>query len=61
MADVVRDLEQHGLVVEQRLEPAGIVTGRAPPDALDALRKVSGVSAVERDLVFQIAPPGKPQ
>ena len=61
MAEVARDLEQRGLVVEQRLEPANIVTGHAPPDALDALRHVSGVSAVERDLVFQIPRPGQPQ
>jgi hypothetical protein len=61
MAEVVRDLENAGLVVERRLQPADIVTGHVPPDAMAALGHVKGVTAVERDFPVEIAPPGKPQ
>lgn len=59
-ADVVAELAKLGFVADPggQLGNLGIVTGHAPPDALDRLRAVKGVKAVELDApVSAEAPP----
>ena len=60
MDGVVESLRATGMQVEQVLGSLGIVTGSAPPDALDALRGVEGVDSVDEQLSYQLPPPDSP-
>ena len=57
LSEVVRALHAAGLVDTQTLAAAGLVTGRATPRHLAALKAVAGVQAVEASETVQIAPP----
>ena len=57
IAGVARQLAAAGLAGPQALGAAGIVTGRASPAGLAALRRVPGVTAVEAAGKVQLAPP----
>jgi hypothetical protein len=46
-----------GLVVEEVDDVLGTVIGRAPPDRLDALRRVPGVDGVEPERRYRLPPP----
>ena len=56
--EVTDDLKAAGLTVDQVLTSTGIVTGSAPPEAADRLRKVRGVADVSPDHPVDIGPPG---
>ncbi|MEU5693342.1 hypothetical protein [Actinosynnema sp. NPDC020468] len=56
LARVVEALRGAGLVVEQVLEPLGLVTGAVAADGVDALRSVPGVAAVEPQRVVRLPP-----
>lgn len=58
LADVVRDLEERGLFVEQKLDTVHIVSGKVSEDNLDRLQGVGGVLSVERETMFETAAPG---
>ncbi|CAM4209771.1 hypothetical protein KIPE111705_45215 [Kibdelosporangium persicum] len=47
MPRLVADLRRAGLMVDEVFEALGTVTGSIAPEAIDALRAVPGVSAVE--------------
>jgi hypothetical protein len=55
--EVVRRLKDAGLDVEQELGEIGVVTGSIDPEKAESLRKIEGVSHVERSREFRIAPP----
>jgi hypothetical protein len=57
LGSVAASLADAGLSVERELGSAGVVTGRAEPAALDALRAVPGVLHVELGETFQLPPP----
>ncbi len=50
-------LRAAGMNVDQVLGAVGIITGSAPSKRRSALRRLTGVSAVEGEQTFQIAPP----
>jgi hypothetical protein len=58
-ADIIKELEQHGLRVDKQLDEIGVITGHASKDSLAALRAVPGVTAIELDQSVQIAPAAK--
>lgn len=60
LPDVVAALRRAGMVVDDVLEPLGMVTGSIDPEALGSLRAVPGVSHVERQRGFQLPPPTTP-
>jgi hypothetical protein len=55
--DVVKQVKSKGMRVERVLETSGILTGSVDSDDLVRLNKVKGVSGVEKERSFQIAPP----
>ncbi|HEV7907418.1 MAG TPA: hypothetical protein VGP03_04685 [Pseudonocardiaceae bacterium] len=57
---VVADLRRAGLVVDEVLEPLGVVTGSIEPDAIWSLETVPGVSGVERQRTVRLSPPTSP-
>jgi hypothetical protein len=59
-SEVLDQLTKAGLNVEQSLPAIGVVTGSVDSSKLAALKKVKGVSAVEQQQSFQIAPPESP-
>ena len=52
-------LAETGLVVDERLEAVGIVSGWADDDTIERLRAIEGVT-VEFERAVQIAPPDAP-
>lgn len=55
LARVSKQLQEHGMEVEQVLESLGMVTGTASDPA--ALRGVEGVQSVDEELEFHIPGP----
>jgi hypothetical protein len=55
--DVVKQVKSKGMHVERVLENSGVLTGSVDSDDLVRLNKVKGVSGVEKERSFQIAPP----
>jgi hypothetical protein len=47
-----------GMDVDQILKSSGVVTGVVDSRKLATLKKIKGVSSVEAEREFQIAPPG---
>jgi hypothetical protein len=58
MPEIAREAEAAGLRIESRLEAVGVLTGSAAPDAVERLRGIPGVEAVEEEREVRIAPPG---
>lgn len=56
-SEVVGDIEDAGMRVEQKLEEIGVLTGSIDSEKVESLRRVEGVSHVERSRRFRIAPP----
>jgi hypothetical protein len=54
---VTRQLKARGLKVTQTMKHTGTIAGSAPREALEQLRGVAGVAAVEASGSVQIAPP----
>jgi translation elongation factor EF-1beta len=57
IAEVVKNLQSAGLHVEQSMEQLGIITGSCDSSKVQALSQVDGVSNVETERQYQIAPP----
>ena len=55
--EVVKACRQAGLKVEEQMETIGVITGEIDADKVKDLRKVRGVSHVEEERRFRIAPP----
>jgi hypothetical protein len=51
--DLALTLQSAGMLVEQILPTAGIITGRAPANIIPTLPNLSGVVAVEADETMQ--------
>lgn len=49
-----------GMRVEQKLEALGVITGVADEGALDALRALPQVTALERSRAIKLPPRGSP-
>ncbi|GEM_PF-830341 len=49
LSGVVNDLKDEGFVLKESLDAIGVITGSVPTAAFAKLRKVPGVSAVERE------------
>lgn len=57
-ASVLQAMIKAGLKVENEMAMVGTVSGSVEdPDALNKLRRIKGVSHVERCRYFQVAPP----
>ncbi len=56
--DVVKQVKDVGMDVDRVLESSGVVTGSVDPNKLKILKQVKGVSSIEEEREFQIAPPG---
>jgi hypothetical protein len=57
---VAGELARAGMIVEQTLAETGVITGRAPRSALEALAALPGVAAVEPAGSFQLPPSDAP-
>ncbi|HBE31723.1 MAG TPA: ketohydroxyglutarate aldolase, partial [Cyanobacteria bacterium UBA11368] len=57
MAEVVQNLQSVGLKVEQLMEGLGIITGSCDQTKVEEISQVEGVSHVEPDRQYQLAPP----
>ena len=55
--DVVKAAKKAGLKVEQEMETLGIVSGSIDSAKFEDLRRVRGVSAVDRAREFHLPPP----
>jgi hypothetical protein len=60
MSDVVARLKKSGLTNVKRMDTIGIVSGEAVPSRVAAIRKVSGVRAVEESARIQLPSPDAP-
>lgn len=56
-ADIVARCRAAGMTVEQGLEAIGVVTGFIDAEKADLLQNVKGISSVEQERRYQIAPP----
>jgi len=56
-SDVVARCRKAGMKVEHEMKSIGVISGSIDDDALDKLSRVKGVSHVEPEASFQIAPP----
>jgi hypothetical protein len=59
-AEVTRDLEAAGFLVNEVLGAIGVVTGLADDKTVTKMRKVRGVADVSDDYPVDIGPPGSP-
>jgi hypothetical protein len=57
MPEVVENLQSVGLQVEQSMQEVGVVTGSCEQAKVAAISQVEGVSEVETERQYQIAPP----
>jgi hypothetical protein len=57
ISDVVKQVKSRGMRVDHVLENSGVLTGSVDSDDLARLNKVKGVSGVEQERSFHIAPP----
>jgi hypothetical protein len=57
---VVAGLRDAGVSVEQTLAAAGAIVGSTEETNVEALGRVAGVAAVEREGTFQLPPPDSP-
>ena len=55
--EIAAALERMGVKVEHRMPSLGTITGIAEATAVEGIRAVAGVEAVEVARSFQIAPP----
>jgi hypothetical protein len=55
--EVVKDVEDAGMEVEQKMEDLGVLAGTIDSEKVEPLRRVAGVSHVEESRRFQIPPP----
>jgi len=55
--DVVKQVKGVGMDVDRVLESSGVVTGSVDANKLKMLKKVKGISSIEEEREFQIAPP----
>jgi hypothetical protein len=56
-SEVVKDIEDAGMEVEQRMEDLGVLAGTIDSEKVEPLRQVAGASHVEVSRRFQIPPP----
>ena len=57
ISEVVQNLQSAGLNVKQSMEKLGIITGSCDRAKLQEISKVEGVSQVEPERKYQLAPP----
>ncbi|HQR33364.1 MAG TPA: ketohydroxyglutarate aldolase [Blastocatellia bacterium] len=57
-SDVAVRCRKAGMNITQEMKSIGMITGSIDESALEKLRIVKGVSLVELERSFQIAPPG---
>ena len=55
--DVVKRLKASGMTIGDVMNKLGAITGSADPSALEAIRKVKGISHVEPQREYGVAPP----
>jgi hypothetical protein len=60
LAEVAADLKKAGFEIGTVMNEIGIITGRAAPAKVDALRKTEGVADIAADREIDIGPPGSP-
>ncbi len=56
-SEVVKDVENAGMEVEQRMEDLGVITGSIESEKVEPLRQVEGVAHVEESRRVGIPPP----
>lgn len=56
-SDVVARCRKAGMTIEHEMKSIGTITGSIDETALEKLQRVKGVSLVEPEHSFQIAPP----
>lgn len=57
ISEVIQNLKSAGLHVEQTMTQLGIITGSCDEAKVQAISQVEGVSHVETEQKYQIAPP----
>ena len=56
-SDIVARCRKAGMTIEHEMKSIGTITGSIDESALEKLSRVKGVSQVEPERSFQIAPP----
>lgn len=56
-SDIVARCRKAGMNIENEMKSIGVITGSIDEAALDKLSRLKGVSQVEPERSFQIAPP----
>lgn len=56
-SDVVARCRKAGMKIEHEMKTIGVISGSIDDAALEKLRRVKGVSQVEAESSFQLAPP----
>ena len=57
ISEVIQNLKAAGLHVEQTMTQLGVITGSCDAAKVEAISQVKGVSHVETEQKYQIAPP----
>ena len=58
LADIQKELKDKGFTVNEVMHEIGIISGTAPDDIADKLRKIAGVTNVSPDGDINIGKPG---
>ncbi len=56
-SEVVKDVENAGMEVEQRMDDLGVITGSIDSEKVEPLRRVEGVAQIEESRGVEIPPP----
>jgi hypothetical protein len=56
-SEVVRDVEDAGMEIEEKMEDLGVLTGSIDSEKVEPLRRLEGVSHVEESRRVEIPPP----
>lgn len=56
-SEVVARCRKAGMKIEHEMKAIGVISGSIDAESLDKLSRVNGVSHVEQEASFQIAPP----
>jgi UDP-N-acetylmuramate-alanine ligase len=56
-SEVVKDVENAGMEVEQRMDDLGVITGSIDSEKVEPLRQVEGVAQIEESRGVEIPPP----
>jgi hypothetical protein len=53
---VAENLSKAGLQVDRKMSLTGVISGKAPAEKLESLRKVEGVAELREESVYELPP-----